>query len=272
MNCLVRLAAVAAVFASAGPASLAAQEPAPTAQEPSPADARMEAMTTRASLLKMAFAELPDRPAPELLKSAVLRASDPTRDEIDGAVWLWLDGKRPAAALCLLSYPTGKWNYEHVALCDEALAVTGRRTWSWRPKPAARPWTRLPDPVPPTARAQQSALRGIARRLEATESRRGETFALRLLDRPIYTYADPDRGIVQGGLFAMSYGTNPELLVQVEARTEGDKPHWQIAFARLSAAELIVRQSDKEIWRADALKADDPTGSYYGVNELPTDE
>jgi hypothetical protein len=33
-----------------------------------------------------------------------------------------------------------------------------------------------------------------------------------------------------------------------------------------------VRLDEKEIWRADALKADDPTGPYYGVNELPTVE
>jgi hypothetical protein len=108
--------------------------------------------------------------------------------------------------------------------------------------------------------------------LEASESRRGETFALRLLDRPIYTYSDADRGIVQGGLFAMSYGTNPELLIQIEARATADKPEWQIAFARLSAAEVVVRLDQKEVWRAEAMKADDPTAPYYGVNELPSEE
>jgi hypothetical protein len=242
------------------------------AQELLPAEMRLEAMAKRASLLRMAFADEPNRKPPELLKSAVLRASDPTREEIDGAVWLWLDGKRPTAALCLLLYPSGKWNYEHVALVDESLAVTGRDTWSWRPRPSPRIWTKLPDAVPPTERGQQSALRSIARRLEASESRRGETFALRLLDRPIYTYSDADRGIVQGGLFAMSYGTNPELLIQIEARATADKPEWQIAFARLSAAEVVVRLDQKEVWRAEAMKADDPTAPYYGVNELPSEE
>jgi hypothetical protein len=126
--------------------------------------------------------------------------------------------------------------------------------------------------VPESARAQQSALRTIARRLEASEVRRGESFALRLLERPIYTYADQKANIVQGGLFAMSYGTNPELLVQIEARTDAGTTRWQIAFARLSAAEITVRMGDKELWRAEALKADDPRGPYYGVNELPSTE
>jgi hypothetical protein len=240
-------------------------------------DSPLEAMSTRAATLKMQFVEDPARIAPELLKSPVLRCNDPTRDEMDGAVWLWLDGKRPVAALCLLLYANGKWNYEHIALTDEALTVTGRPTWTWQSPASARTWTKLADGVPDSQRGRQSAMRAIARRLEASESRRGETFALRLLERPLYTYADAERGIVVGGLFAMSYGTNPELLVQIEARKAGDKTEWHVACARMSAAEIVVRTDDvvrtteKELWRAEAMKADNPRATYYGVNELPSD-
>ncbi len=257
------------VFATALPAaalwscSLFAQE----AARPDAA-ARLEAMSRRAGLLKMTFAGDPSRTPPMLTKAAVLRAADPTRDEVDGAVWLWCEGQRPVAALCVLYYPTGKWNYEHISLTDDALAVTGRPTWEWKPKAEARTWTVLAQPVPEVARARQSVMRAIARRLAASETRRGETFALRLLDRPIYTYSDEASGVVEGALFAMSYGTNPELLVQLEARKSGDKTAWHLAFARMSAAELSVKLDDQELWRAEARKADDPSEPYYGVNEL----
>src|SRR4029450_2473460 len=102
-----------------------------------------------------------------------------------------------------LKYANGKWNYEHVALADEALAVTGRPGWSWQPKAAMRTWSRIDEPVAETARARESALRSVARGLEASESRRGEAFALRLLERPIYTYADEKQGVADGALFAM---------------------------------------------------------------------
>jgi hypothetical protein len=40
----------------------------------------------------------------------------------------------------------------------------------------------------------------------------------------------------------------------------------------MSAAEITVKLEGKELWKVEAMKADDPTGSYYGVNELPSEE
>ncbi|MCI0358429.1 MAG: hypothetical protein L0211_08100 [Planctomycetaceae bacterium] len=162
--------------------------------------------------------------------------------------------------------------YEHIALADEAVAVTGRPGWSWQPKAAVRTWSSIEGPLAASSRARQTALRSLARRLEASEVRRGETFPLRLLERPIYTYSDEKQGIADGALFAMSYGTNPEVLVQIEARASGEKLAWQVAFARMSAAQITVKLDGKELWTVEAMKADDPTLSYYGVNELASDE
>src|SRR5688500_18200020 len=110
-----------------------------TAQESENSDSRLEAMTRRAGTLKIAFATAPDVPPPQLSKQPVLRCGDPTREGEDGAVWLWLEGSRPVAGLCVL-HKRGKWNYELVSLTDEPLEVTGRPTWSWKPKSAERKW------------------------------------------------------------------------------------------------------------------------------------
>ncbi len=243
-----------------------------TAQETPIAESRLDALNKRAGMLAMGYPDQPERMAPQLLKTPVLRASDPTRDEMDGALWLWLEDQRPVAALCILQYASGKWNYENIALSDEAVAVTGRSGWSWRPAAAARTWSLLDAAVPQSARARQTAMRSLARKLEASEVRRGESFPLRLLDRPIYTYADEKHGVLDGALFAMSYGTNPEVLAQIEARVAGGKQAWHVAFARMSAAAITVKLDGKQLWTVDAMKADDPKGSYYGVNELPAEE
>jgi len=242
------------------------------AQDASAPDARLAALNKRAAALRMAYPADRKGTVLELLKTPVLRCNDPTRDEMDGALWLWLEGKRPVAALCILFYTSGKWNYEHIALADDAVVVTGRQAWAWHPKAVSRIWKQIDEPVPETSRARQTALRSLARRIEASEVRRGESFALRLLERPIYTYSDEQLGIVEGAIFAMSYGTNPEVLVQIEARATDGKAAWYVALARMSAAEITVTMGSKELWKAEAVKADDPAGSYYGVNELPTEE
>ncbi|HEX5102634.1 MAG TPA: hypothetical protein VFV87_02410, partial [Pirellulaceae bacterium] len=186
---------------------------------------------------------------------------------------LWLDGKRPAALLCLISKGE-KWNFEFHSLLEEPLRSSDRGKPNWQPAAAARAWVAVEGAVPEASRARQLALRGIARRFEASETRQGEKFPLRLQDRPLYTYADADNGVIDGGLFAMSYGTNPELLLQIEARKGEDKPEWHVAFARLSAAEVIVQMATKEAWRADAIPPNSykPADPYYAYNEVAAPE
>jgi hypothetical protein len=231
--------------------------------------ARRAAMLQRAGKLKLEYAGMPDRPAPTLSKSPLLRTNDPTRSEMDGALWLWLYGKRPVAALTMTYYSTRKWNYENVTLTDEALSLSGRPTWKWQPQAQQRTWILLDDAVPDAPRPRQLVLRAIPRQFDVTEVRRGEQFPLRLVGQPIYSYADPASGVLDAALFVVSNGTNPEVIVQVEARAEGGKHRWYVAFARLTAAEATVMLGDKELWKVPAIAVGeyDPTACYYATNE-----
>ena len=245
------------------PTLVRGQEPTEEAQA-----ARRAAMVLRAGKLKLEFPGMSERIL-SLLKSPVLRTNDPTRSEVDGALWLWLEGQRPVAALGITYYASGKWNYENVSLTDEALALGGRPTWVWQPKAAPRTWTALDDAVPEAARARQLALRAVPRQFEVSEVRRGERFPLRLVGQPIYSYADADAGVTDAALFTFSNGTNPEVLVQVEAREKEGKRRWHVAFARLTAAEATVKLGDKELWKVGPIAAGeyDPRESYYATNE-----
>ena len=244
--------------------------PALCAQDQPTGEARLQKMTVRAATLKMQYADAPDRQPPTLMKAPVLRCSDPTRDEVDGALWLWIDGQRPVAALCLLYYTSGKWNYENLLLSDEPVTLTGRPGWSWRPKPTPREWVTVDQPVPEAARARQQALRELARRMEASEVRRGERFPLRLLERPIYSYADPQHGILDGAVFSISNGTNPEILALLEAAQADGKAQWRLSFGRLTAAEATVKLDGKELWNVPATNSgrQNPTDPYYALNEF----
>ena len=234
-------------------------------------------MTARAKLLQAAFADEQDDDQLNLTEQPIFRYSDPARFDTDGTLWLWTENKRPVAILCLFmgNIPGGEWNYEYTSLTDRPLEVSGRPRWRWQPKEQKRVWIELPGEVPAEPAARLRALRAHSRRFEATETWQGETYQLRLLPSPLYHYSDEDTGIIDGALFAMAHGTNPELLVQIEARRErSDRLRWFASFARLGAAPLDVKQGDRTVWSVEIagpyrFNPRDPYYAAYGADPLP---
>ncbi len=234
--------------------------------QPDDVKERREAMEIRAALLSADFSQSDtDRPKPQLLKSPLLRMTDPTRQETDGALWLWQSGSRLVAVLCLFFSPE-QWSYEHVSLTDHALEVTGRPAWTWKPVAKPRPWTRLEYPVSDNPAVRRIQMRSAVRELKASEFYGKQTHALRLLPRPLHTCADEKASILAGGLFALSHGTNPEAVVQIEARrgTNG-RAAWFVSFARLSSAEITIRHGQKVLWKVPPVEIWNPRNDYYSA-------
>ena len=71
-------------------------------------------------------------------------------------------------------------------------------------------------------------MRELARRFRADEDfepqpgERPERYELRLLPQPVARYEDPASGVVDGGLFLLVYGQNPEIALVIEAGARGD--------------------------------------------------
>jgi hypothetical protein len=72
----------------------------------------------------------------------------------------------------------------------------------------------------------------------------------RTMAKPIFEYADPRTKLPVGAIFGMtSTGTNPDLLLLIEARPDGDgKLRWEYAHARMTSNSVRVRLDDAEIW------------------------
>src|SRR5262249_15129072 len=78
-------------------------------------------------------------------------------------------------------------------------------------------------------------------------------YELRLLKRPLYTYRDEASGVLDGGVFTLANGTNPEILLFVEARMDpknSSKRIWQYTVGRLAHAELHLEYDGKEVFNA----------------------
>jgi hypothetical protein len=194
-----------------------------------------------------------------LKKESVFEWSNPVRGGLQqGVVFLWLSDGRPAALGCIFSQPDarlpGRRIYHELhALDTEKLLVSRPGALNeWKPE-AGLARAALPDAGVPaaTAAARLVQMRRLAQEFSGhEEDEEGKRWDLRILPTPLYRYPAAKTGVVDGALFTLvsNAGTDPEVLLLIEAREEGGKVRWEYACGRFSDRDLHVLRKDKEVW------------------------
>jgi hypothetical protein len=195
----------------------------------------------------------------ERTKDPVFEWSNPVRQGLQqGAVFLWLREGRPAALGCIFSQPEGQTPgrrvmHEFHALDRDKLLVSREKAVNeWRPQ-AGLARKELPDAGNPAAArgARLVQMRRLAQEFTGhTVSPEGQRWELRLLPAPLFRYPPAKTGVIDGALFTLvsTAGTDPEVLLLIEAREVDGKPRWEYACGRFSDRNLHVLRKDKEIW------------------------
>ncbi len=193
----------------------------------------------------------------QLKKEPVFEWLNPARSAQQGAVFLWLHDGRPAAVGCIFSnaddkLPGRKIMHELHALDSEKLIVKRDEYNQWKPQ-AGLDRKELPDAARPATApsARLLQMRRLAKEFTGHSiDRDGKRWELRLLPTPLYRYPAANTGRVDGALFALmsSAGTDPEVLLIIEAKEDGGKLHWEYACGRFSDWELHVQRNDKEVF------------------------
>ncbi len=189
--------------------------------------------------------------------------------EQDGEVFVWTCRGRAEVVGTFFSYPsTGPRNLNHElhSLSTSVLDVArpdGANTWS-PSAPGVTP-IKIPDgPEParsPTLRLAQ--MRELTRWFSASSLDHDEKrWELRLLPQPLYRYESTDPDVLDGAVFAFvtSAGTDPEVILMIEARKPSGaaSPSWHYAIARFSDLALTVKLKGKEIFNAPPIPWDAP--------------
>jgi hypothetical protein len=198
------------------------------------------------------------RKALELRKEPVFEWSNPVRSGVQqGVVFLWLRDGRPAALGCVFSQPAQlpgrRVFHEFHALDTEKLLVSRPNALNeWNPQ-AGLERKELPDAGVPagTAAARLIQMRRLAQEFTGhEEDGAGKKWDLRLLPAPLYRYPAARSGVIDGALFTLvsTAGTDPEVLLLIEAREVDGKLRWEYAFGRFSDRSLYVQRKDREIW------------------------
>jgi len=234
-------------------------------------DESLRDMADRANLLRLTITSTGQDV--KMVAEPIFRFNDPARLTTDGTLWIWDHESQPLAILSLFREPkeTLSWSYELVQLADTPIRVTGRPEWSWQPLRRNGGWVTVDGPPPAGAESRRlTQFKQLARRFSASEVLNGEDYRLRLLPNPVYRYARPADGVVDGAIVLFAYGTNPEVALQIEALS-GDAS-WRANFGRLSSAALTVTRDGETVWTAEERLQFNPSQDYfahYGPDVLP---
>ena len=209
------------------------------------------------------FAEGTKRVKLELSPEPVLRWSNPAAGRVYGSVFVWTAEGRPVAVASYYRWfsPYTQRTAEFVSLSPVALSAERLHRKQWSPPAGKVTLQPIPEaPVPDeSAKKRLAQMRNLAREFvpELIDRRvvvEGTEQQLRLLDQPIYKYGAGDGGLLEGGLFAFVVGTDPEVLLVIEAREGEEGRRWHYALARMNRDAMRVRHKDHEVWSVPHLE------------------
>jgi hypothetical protein len=206
----------------------------------------------------------------------LLRWNNHVVREDDGMLFLWTEGdKGRPLATAQFFVVENDWHHEFQSLSVSPFEARFEQrpadNWNWRPNGPGLEFV-IADDVDAPAESPAGRLRqmrAIAERFTAAVDQ-NEAFQtpeqLRLLTTPVYRYSARDLQVLDGGMFAFVQGTNPEVLVLVEAHgAEPAERTWRYGFARMSSYNLRVRRGEQTVWERKREPVPTPslTSPYY---------
>jgi hypothetical protein len=205
----------------------------------------------------------PDRQPLELQAEPVLRWPNPTREVPEGATFIWTRDCRPEAIGCVWKHGILSHAF-HSLSASKLVAQHGDQT-VWHPdKPGIKfhDFPKAPAPAD-SAVKRLSQMKELAHRFScrlAVEKAEGEE--LRLLPSPLYRYKVDRRDLFDGALFAFVQGTDPEVILVLEAQRQDDIEKWRYALTRRSMLALEAKLDGEPIWSVEH-GAGSPDGPWF---------
>jgi hypothetical protein len=243
------------------------------AQEDPEAKKRLEFMQAAVESLEPESKELKSKPALTISSKPLLRYNDPTRGGtsrsdsflLDAGVWRLGTEGRPTGLVTVEIYQTPDkvqlLSFEFLAMSEAKFSLKHKtKDVHWDPATSGLKPKDLPDAPKPaaTAAARLTQMRQFSRRFTAKERIIKDTIECRLIAQPIDRYQSEAAKIVDGAIFALAHGTNPEIGILLE--TDGE--HWKYGILRLTSAEVTVSLDDREVEKyenyAPPGRTDDP--------------
>ena len=158
----------------------------------------------------------------------------------------------------------GNWVQEYYSLASRPFLLRDGDQVLWQPRNVADEFRPVDEsPTPADSRAKRLAqMRDIAREYSAyddfTSNNQTTRHELRLLSNPLYRFAAAETGVIDGAVFAFVLGTDPELLLVLEAQKTGDGGRdWFYRFEAMTYWPVEVKRQGHSIWSVGMAPRDD---------------
>lgn len=185
---------------------------------------------------------------------------------VSGDVFIWTKKGRPEVIGCIGSLPTNtparRSLFHEFHSLSEGQKLTpiklelSQRLWSPKQKPKPEPLTDLAAPKESRTR-RLVQMRKLAREFKPRMKESAQKNAidnLRLLPQPLHRFdkdiAAQHPTVIDGAIFCYVWtrGTDPELLVMVEARKTDAGPAWFYTPLRFTNREVWLEHKGKRVW------------------------
>lgn len=207
-----------------------------------------------------------------------LRWANNARGSEDGMTLLFVHDGVPLATACV--YPWAKrLEFGFGSLSRDKIVARRDGAVIWQPQESDVRFTDIPGaPAPDDTRpARLRQMKVLAERFQAAmlgwKADSTDREELRLLPRPLFRYDPRSGNVIDGVVFAFVIGTDPEVLMLIEAVKSGDQTKWQYAFVRRTSGKLEARLDNAVVWQVDKFpRQHDPRLPYFTIGTpLPPD-
>jgi hypothetical protein len=222
----------------------------------------------------------------ELRREPVMRFTSP--GDRHGEIYVWTYHGRAEVVGGFWSRPLPQRQpplvrliHEFSSLAEQPIVAGRQGPARWEPQEAGITPALIPDaPEPATTGVRRLVqMRELARRYRAHIKNKDQTWELRLLPQPLHRYEPTDRDspVVDGAVFVYVWtaATDPEVLLEIEARRTENGVAWYYAPARFTNREAWLDDRDHEVWRVAVPTAGNFDGTMskrygaLGVKDIP---
>ena len=197
----------------------------------------------------------------ELQKKPLMNWFNNERQQDRGALYVWEQQGKPLVLASIFTYEFNSRVYcrhEMISLADGPLTAQLDSQVVWSPQKTGMEWQTIEQSVTPanTANRRLIEMRSIVKQFSCQlKIPKTQPAKLTLLPQPLHRYQSRENGIIDGAIFSFAVGTDPEVLLVIEAVEKNGKSSYRFSPLRSHYHAVELEKDGTVVWKAPSVIA-----------------